>query len=193
MFQLLALVATVISPSLATAADCENIKGAQQRLTCYDATARAKSGSLSNTEKSKNGCHTFEVASNALKISIESGVLRNDRLASGISELIAKREECRLAAKSQSENATYEQNINAFKDIYEALRVTERLCNYLNDAGVRNCAANVVPLTSRGPWGCNAFYNPIPRHRTWIEQHCDGQDNAANLISHILQKEVTVY
>jgi hypothetical protein len=194
---LLALAALTLHPTLAVAGDCEGIKNAQRRLGCYDAAANAKSGtpSPSNDVKPQNTCRGFEVASNALKLSLEGGTLRNDMLASGISELIAKREECRLSAKGQLDNATYEQNINAFQDIYQALRVTDQICRTDRIASIiSNCSANIVTLSSGGiTYGCNVFYKPIPRHRAWIEQHCGGRDTAANLISYILAKEVTVY
>ena len=192
---LLAFAAFTLLPVIAQATDCDKVKSAQQRLACYDSATQTKSGSPSNSAKSQNNCRGFEVASNSLKLSLESGILRNDMLASGISELIAKREECRLASNGRQDKPTYEQNINAFQDVYQALRVAENICRTDRIAQViRNCSPDVVPLSSGGmTYGCQEFYRPIPRHAKWINEHCGGRDTTSNLISYILTTEVTGY
>lgn len=192
---LLAFVAATLFSTSAQAVNCESIKNAQQRLACYDSAAQRKPGGGADTSNSKNNCRGFEIASNTLKLSLESGTLRNDMLASGISELIAKREECRIASNGQQDKPTYEKNLNAFQDIYQALRVAEHICRTDPIAqAIGSCSPDMVTLTSGGAtYGCQEFYKPIPRHALWIQEHCGGRYTASNLISFILKTEVTSY
>lgn len=170
--------------------DCESVKNSQQRLACFDSKSRKD---VKNAKVEKT-CHSFEIASNTLKISVEGGISRSDMLASGIAELVAKREECRMANESSVANPSYERNTNGFQDILRVFQVTESICRMGRVRElIQNCTVNLIPLTTAMEYGCKEYFRPIPRHAEWIQQHCEIRYKAADLISHIMGQELTAY
>lgn len=191
MYRLLLAVAAVMLIPTTAAADCRTIPDQQKRLACYDSAAKQKPGKAA---KAPSNCTSFEVASNALRKSLEAGLLRYDMVATGVAKLIAQREQCLMATERVPDNPAYEQNIQAFQDIYQALVMTDDLCrNPQLLQFIPNCNPNTLPITSGYTYGCQVFYKAIPKHTQWINDHCNYTSRVSELVAHILSAEVTTF